>query len=264
VLGLGAGIGLHALQLAHRGFSVLAVDSCQAPLDELKAGVWSLAIRTLSADLVGCLASLATAPDIVLCRGDTLTHLPDRASFEPLFTEVAGSFRPGGLFVATCLDYVSSPLHGAGRFIAVRGDARRILTCFLEYAGGGCLRSPGPARFMDLAAAIRSFVAGVKGPTNLTVADAEACVPANCYAIVTMSEESAQPTCTLRDGTTLPREIFSCTGASSSLRFRPSFSLCRQGGIITHIELGEDVNQSIRTDDPELRTPRQAHWSRLD
>jgi hypothetical protein len=41
--------------------------------------------------------------------------------------------KPGGIFVATFRDYAARPLEGAGRFIAVRQDDRRILTCFLEY-----------------------------------------------------------------------------------------------------------------------------------
>ena len=71
---------------------------------------------------------------------------------------------------------------------------------------------------------IDSFVTCVNGPTNLTVVDAVACVPSGCKTTVTLSEESAQPACTLRDGTRLPRVIFSCAGDSGSLRFRPSFS----------------------------------------
>jgi hypothetical protein len=89
--------------------------------------------------------------------------------------------------------------------------------------------------------------------TANTVADAVACVPAGCFTTVTMSEESAQPGCKLRDGTRLPRVIFSCPGASGSLRFRPSFSLCTQGDVFTHIEVGEDVLKSTRTDDPALK-----------
>jgi hypothetical protein len=102
---------------------------------------------------------------------------------------------------------------------------------------------------------IHSFVdcLNSKSATATTVADAVACVPSGCFATVTMSEESAQPACKLRDGTRLPRVIFSCQGSSGSLRFRPSFSLCTQGGVINHIEVGEDVNKSTRTDDPELR-----------
>lgn len=100
---------------------------------------------------------------------------------------------------------------------------------------------------------IHSFVACLNTITSTRISDAVACVPSGCYTTVTLSEESAQPGCTLRDGTRLPRVIFSCPGPSGSLRFRPSFSLCTQGGIINHIEVGEDVNRSTRTDDPELR-----------
>jgi hypothetical protein len=84
-----------------------------------------------------------------------------------------------------------------------------------------------------------------------TVAQAASiCVPSSgCYYTNTVSEESGQPACTLRDGTRLPRVIFSCTGpgGSQTLRFRPSFSLCTVGNhpVINHIELGEDVAQRI-------------------
>ncbi len=91
---------------------------------------------------------------------------------------------------------------------------------------------------------IHSFVTCLNSINSTRVSDAVACVPSGCYTTVTLSEESAQPGCTLRDGTRLPRVIFSCPGPSGSqtLRFRPSFSLCTQGGIINHIEVGEDVN----------------------
>ena len=101
---------------------------------------------------------------------------------------------------------------------------------------------------------IDSFVTCVNGPTNLTVVDAVACVPSGCKTTLTLSEESAQPGCTLRDGTRLPRVIFSCAGTGTGLRFRPSFTLCTQGGIINHIEIGEEVNKSTRSDDAEVRT----------
>ena len=100
---------------------------------------------------------------------------------------------------------------------------------------------------------INDFVKCLNGIPNHTVADAVQCVPSSCLATVTLSEESAQPACTLRDGTRLPRVIFSCPGTSSALRFRPSFSLCTNGGVINHIELGQDVPKSTRTDDAELR-----------
>ena len=42
---LGAGLGLHALPLAQRGFEVVAIDNCQVLLDELQSRRGSLADR---------------------------------------------------------------------------------------------------------------------------------------------------------------------------------------------------------------------------
>jgi hypothetical protein len=60
--------------------------------------------------------------------------LPNLSTVETFLGDVAASLSPGGLFVATFRDYVSTPLVGDGRFILVRSDEQRILTCFLEYA----------------------------------------------------------------------------------------------------------------------------------
>jgi hypothetical protein len=67
-----------------------------------------------------------------------------------------------------------------------------------------------------------------------------ACLPSGCYYTLTTSTISAQPGCTLGDGTKLPRVDISCPGPSSSLRFRPSFTLCTKAGAIHHIEVAED------------------------
>jgi 2-polyprenyl-3-methyl-5-hydroxy-6-metoxy-1,4-benzoquinol methylase len=133
-LDLGAGFGLHALPLARRGFSVIALDAYQPLLDELKSRAGSLPIRTVNANLLGFRGLIECPMHAILCMGDTLTHLPDPAAVESLLTDVAASLKDGGIFAATFRDYVSTPLQGDGRFILVRGDAERILTCFLEYA----------------------------------------------------------------------------------------------------------------------------------
>jgi SAM-dependent methyltransferase len=133
---LGAGFGLHAVPLARRGYRVLALDSCEALLQELKARAGALPIETCSADLLRFCEHTQSVADVILCMGDTLTHLPDVASVEALLTAVATSLRPGGVFVATFRDYASSALQGNERFILVRQDHERLLTCFLEYAPG--------------------------------------------------------------------------------------------------------------------------------
>jgi SAM-dependent methyltransferase len=131
---LGAGFGMHSLPLARRGYQVMAVDSYEPLLSELGSRAGSLAIRTVNADLLEFKAHVAQPATVILCMGDTLTHLPDIASVEALFTTVSDTLVPSGLFAVTFRDYVSTPSKGDGRFILVRSDENRILTCFLEYS----------------------------------------------------------------------------------------------------------------------------------
>jgi SAM-dependent methyltransferase len=132
-LDLGAGLGLHALALAKRGFDVVAIDNCRALLDELRSRAGDLTIATHLADLLEFRAFLTTQPQVIVCMGDTLTHLPALSTVESLLASAAGSLPPGGVFAATFRDYATSELKGEQRFILVRADERRILTCFLEY-----------------------------------------------------------------------------------------------------------------------------------
>jgi SAM-dependent methyltransferase len=130
---LGAGFGLHAIPMAKAGYSVTAIDNCQVLLDELRSLAGSLPITVVNDDLLN-FRSHAKAPlGVVLCAGDTLTHLPSLKSVEQLLIDVSESLAVGGMFAATFRDYVSKPLEGGARFILVRRDENRILTCFPEY-----------------------------------------------------------------------------------------------------------------------------------
>jgi 2-polyprenyl-3-methyl-5-hydroxy-6-metoxy-1,4-benzoquinol methylase len=130
---LGCGFGMHSIPLARRGCSVLALDSSSHLLEQLQAHAGTLPITAVEADLSAFQRYLHRPADIVLCMGDTLTHLPDRDTALQLFALTAISLRPGGTFIATFRDYTQA-LVGNGRFIPVKSDADRILTCFLEYA----------------------------------------------------------------------------------------------------------------------------------
>lgn len=132
---LGAGFGMHAIPLARRGCPVIAVDTSSLLLDELRRHAEALPIRAVEDDLLSFQRHLGSKADLILCMGDTLTHLPDPASLEKLFSLAAESLRRDGKFIATFRDY-TSPLVGEGRFVPVRSDADRILTCFLEYSPG--------------------------------------------------------------------------------------------------------------------------------
>lgn len=131
-LDLGAGFGMHSVPLARRGFSVVAVDSSAALLGELRGHAGALPILTVQADLLDFPQHVAGAADVILCMGDTLTHLESRPAIESLFEEAAAALAPGGTFVLTFRDY-STPLIRESRFVPVRSDADRVFTCFLEY-----------------------------------------------------------------------------------------------------------------------------------
>jgi predicted RNA methylase len=129
---LGAGFGMHAIPLADMGYSVLAIDSSATLLDALHGHIGDRPIKTVRDDLPCFRKHLDGQAFLIVCMGDTLTHLPDRQSVEQLFADVAAALERGGTFIATFRDY-STPLIGLKRFIPVRSDADRILTCFLEY-----------------------------------------------------------------------------------------------------------------------------------
>jgi hypothetical protein len=130
---LGAGFGMHTVSLARRGYSVVAIDTSAILLGILRDQVDTLPVRIVEDDFVAFQKHLDGKANLILCMGDTLTHLPEQRSVEQLFAGIADSLQVGGRFIATFRDY-STPLTDTSRFIPVKGDNDRILTCFLEYA----------------------------------------------------------------------------------------------------------------------------------
>ncbi|MER6582855.1 class I SAM-dependent methyltransferase [Nonomuraea sp. NPDC001023] len=135
---LGCGPGNQSLALARLGFSpVLAVDTSKALLDELAAAAdGDPAIRPVQADIRTALP-LITQPgdvDVIVCMGDTLTHLTSKDDVIALLGDIAVALAEGGRLVITYRD-LTLPLTGTDRFILVRGTADRLLTCFLDYGG---------------------------------------------------------------------------------------------------------------------------------
>lgn len=131
---LGAGFGMHAIPLARGGFDVLALDTSPVLLDVLRAHAAGLAVRAVEADL-RAVRQFAEAPAaLIVCLGDTLTHLASPTDVTRLVADAVALLAPDGRFVATFRDY-TRPLRGDARFVPVRSDDQRIHTCFLEEAG---------------------------------------------------------------------------------------------------------------------------------
>ncbi len=123
---------MHSIPLADIGYSVLAIDSSKKLLSVITDQAGARPITTIEDDLLSFKKHLDAPVALIVCMGDTLTHLPDLQSVERLMTDVARELAPGGTFIVTFRDY-STPLVGTKRFIPVRSDSNRILTCFLEY-----------------------------------------------------------------------------------------------------------------------------------
>jgi hypothetical protein len=130
---LGAGFGMHTIPLSRSGWRVLAIDSSPVLLRQLTASAQGLQVSVHCGDLLGFAGLLSTDehPDLILCMGDTLTHLETADAVVALSRAVAACLSPRGRFVATFRDYSRLP-SGEARFIPVRADEHRILMCFLE------------------------------------------------------------------------------------------------------------------------------------
>jgi len=128
---LGSGFGMHAIPLARLGYAVTAIDTSATLLTELRRLADGLSIRAVEDDLLNFTAHIVSAPSLILCMGDTLTHLSNLGEVEILCSRVAASLAPNGRFITAFRDY-THPARGDSRFIPVRSDANRIHTCFLE------------------------------------------------------------------------------------------------------------------------------------
>jgi len=133
VLDLGAGAGYHARVLASRGFTVTAVDTSDALLKELSEVCAGLPVTTLQADLLDETKFAALGPfELILCVGDTLTHLPSMKEVDKLIRMAARLLAPGG---ALLLQFREQPkdLSPQDSVIKMRAERDRIMQCVLHF-----------------------------------------------------------------------------------------------------------------------------------
>lgn len=129
---LGAGCGFQAIPLAAAGFHVVAVDFSRQMLDILLQHADPARVRVIATDIRSTGAWAGNNPELIVCMGDTLTHLPDMASVDALLRQCARELLPGGRMILTFRDYTAQPVE-TPVIIPVRRDPDRIFLCRLDY-----------------------------------------------------------------------------------------------------------------------------------
>jgi SAM-dependent methyltransferase len=132
---LGCGSGYQSIALNDLGYRVLAVDLSEKLIATFASRIGTRDIILNLGDLMQLRNFVAPASAaLVVCMGDTLTHLPSTIEVGELFKRVSQVLSPGGRFVVTWRDLAANEPKGLDRFILVRGDDERIMTCCLEYS----------------------------------------------------------------------------------------------------------------------------------
>jgi SAM-dependent methyltransferase len=131
-LDLGAGCGFRAIPLADAGYRVTAVDISQEMLAILKSHAKGAAIRCIPGDILNIASWRGLAPELILCTGDTLTHLPNTGAVWELIKACGRELAPDTRMVISCRNYSFQPA-GSSVIIPVRREDNRIFICRLDF-----------------------------------------------------------------------------------------------------------------------------------
>jgi ubiquinone/menaquinone biosynthesis C-methylase UbiE len=129
---LGAGHGIQSVSLAELGFQVLAVDFNQQLIDELKVNTENLTIDIIKDDIRNIAQFATGAPELITCCSDTLLHLDNKDQIKVLISDISNSLCAKGKLILSFRDY-SYALKDTKRFIPVKSDETKILTCILDF-----------------------------------------------------------------------------------------------------------------------------------
>ncbi len=131
-LDLGCGSGFQALALACLGYNVIGIDKSEILLKEMQDHARHLMVTAQKHDLTQFRDICPDPASLIVCMGDTLSHLPTMETVDTLLSDIMGALEPQGRVVITFRNQKHA-LTGLDRIIPVRSDASTLFTCFLEY-----------------------------------------------------------------------------------------------------------------------------------
>lgn len=131
----GCGNGVHSMALTHLGYSVVAFDFNKQLLNEFRSRSHGENVTIVETDFMDFEKYLSVKPDLIICMGDTITHLNNKSDIELILQKSCNALNEKGQLIISFRD-LTVPLTGTDRFLPVKSDDDRILTCFLEYFDG--------------------------------------------------------------------------------------------------------------------------------
>ena len=108
------------------------MDLSRDLLAELTSNAAGLPIVTIEDDLSNLTEHVHQPVELIVCMGDTLTHLTSLHKVNTLIEDANQTLEDNGRLILGFRD-LSVELKGLDRFIPVRSNSDRIFTCFLEY-----------------------------------------------------------------------------------------------------------------------------------
>ena len=130
---LGAGSGIQSIALAELGFKVKAIDFNEKLLAELELKKADYPVEIINGNMLNFNLIVPEQPvDLISCCGDTISHLETFGQLDQLLKDCHNALVHDGRLILTFRDY-SKVLSDTHRFIPVKSDENRILTCIIDF-----------------------------------------------------------------------------------------------------------------------------------
>ncbi|EQA37596.1 methyltransferase domain protein [Leptospira inadai serovar Lyme str. 10] len=129
---LGAGNGIQSFPLSKLGFSVLAIDFSSDLLLQLEQRNQGFSVKTKLVDFTSPSLYIGESPELLLCMGDTLTHLESLEQMQTVISLWSYFLKSGARIILGYRD-LSNGKPGEKTGFPVRAEKDRIFSCVLSF-----------------------------------------------------------------------------------------------------------------------------------